>query len=544
MVAAAFQTKARQPLRLLPQLPRQSQELTDKVENIERRLHELESALKFQCSVSKISREVQQLRQQIESPEIRSSGRYSELKSHLVGVAAAVSIGLALGNFSDKPLNGFVSVTANALMGQQNFTEPSAGSSRPAVHAPQIKNTDGSVKKSSTFTEQTKNVQRPVSTNSESVHGFDQKVDAVMRAIMGQESDGKFNLVNPHSGALGYFQLMPENVAPWSREALGYELTAEAFLQSPKLQLKVGKFKIAQYLESRKKGISEEQQVREVAAMWYSGQAKLWNNERPQYYNGHPYPSIAEYTRSVFGKYQDELARIVPAQAPSTSSTKPKTGNLISHFFGGNKKAQAAIAPQQQNLAQRIVSYMEGQGYEITRNPQEVNIIHLRNGNTARDRFEDKRLIIQFDTTGRPQIKGEWEETTKPGLHVVKNTPRRDGAIFIQEGQHKAWQVGTHVGANERYAHEALIQTGGAIQGKRDRDRDGFPDAPTSGYFGVNIHGPWSDGGAVEDRSAGCLVTRTIQAHREFMKLVKSDKRFLTDKSFVFSATVIDASKL
>lgn len=507
-------------------------------------MHELESALKFQCNVRKISREVQQLRQQIESPEIRSSGRYSELKSHLVGVAAAVSVGLALGNFSDKPLNGFVSFTASAVMGQQNFTEPSAGSSQPVAQAPQIKNADGSVKKSSTFTEQNKSVQRPVSTNSNSVHGFDQKVDAVMRAIMGQESDGKFNLVNPHSGALGYFQLMPENVAPWSREALGYELTAEAFLQSPKLQLKVGKFKIAQYLQSRKKGISEEQQVREVASMWYSGQAKLWNNERPQYYGGHPYPSIAEYTRSVFGKYQDELAKIVPAQAPSTSPEKPKTGNLISHFFGGNKKAQAAIAPQQQNLAQKIVSYMERQGYEITRNPKEVNIIHLRNGAIARDRFEDKRLIIQFDTTGRPQIKGEWEETSKPGLHVVRNTPRSDGAIFISPGQYRSWQVGTHVGMSGRYAHEALIQTGGAIEGKRDRDRNGFPDTPTSGYFGVNIHGPWSDGGAVEDRSAGCLVTRTVQAHREFMEIVKSDRRYQRDNNFVFSATVIDREKI
>jgi hypothetical protein len=186
---------------------------------------------------------------------------------------------------------------------------------------------------------------------------------------------------------------------------------------------------------------------------------------------------------------------------------------------------------------------MERQGYEITRNPNEVNIVHIRNGNAARDRFEDKRIILQFDAVGKPQIIGEWDETTKPGLHIVRTTPRRDGAIFISEGQYKSWQVGIHYGMTGKYAHEALIQVA-PINGMRDRDRDGTPDNPVRGNFGVNIHGPWSDGGQVEDRSAGCMVTATMRSHREFMEIVKRDHRYQINNRFVFSATVIDSSKL
>jgi muramidase (phage lysozyme) len=241
------------------------------------------------------------------------------------------------------------------------------------------------------------------------------------------------------------------------------------------------------------------------------------------------------------GKFVGQQAAVSAPQVPAKSNGNSK--NLLSFFFNQSKAQAAVSAPQQQDLAQKIVKHMEKQGYEITRNPQEVNIIHVRNGKTARDRFEDKRIILQFDKTGKPRITGEWAETTKPGLHVVKTTPRADGAIFIAPGQYKSWQVDIHYGMTGRHAHEALVQVA-PINGVRDRDRDGSPDNPVSGMFGVNIHAPWSDGDAVEDRSAGCMVTQTKKAHREFMEMVKRDRRFLNDSKFVFSATIIDGEKL
>lgn len=133
-------------------------------------------------------------------------------------------------------------------------------------------------------------------------------VTALRRAIIGQESAGNFQAVNPHSGALGYGQVMPENVASWTKEALGRSLTADEFLADPQIQIKVIDYKLNQYYQEglQKSGGDEEVAVRWVASIWYSGQGHLWDNPNPQYYDGHLYPSIAEYTASVFEKYQQE----------------------------------------------------------------------------------------------------------------------------------------------------------------------------------------------------------------------------------------------
>jgi hypothetical protein len=354
-----------------------------------------------------------------------------------------------------------------------------------------------------------------------------------MRAIIGQESAGKFNIVNPHSGALGYGQVMSDNVHSWSLEALGYALTPNEFLQSPKLQLKIIKFKLEQYLRSRKPSISEQQKIREAAAIWYSGQAKLWNNTRPQFYNGHSYPSIAEYTQSVWEKYQKELG-VKPA--PVVPQQKKSWGNGLLNFFN-------SATPQQDVLATKIVGYMRRQGYQVFTHPQEVNIVHIRNGSTAQNLFEDTRLVIQFNAAGQPRIVGQWEETTKPGLNLIKNPVNPKGAITIQPGQYQAWEVGLHVGMSGRHAHEALVQVR-PIKGLRDSNRDRVFDTPDAGLFWVNIHEPWSDGELVSDRSAGCMVTKTKAAHREFMQIVKRDRRYRADPQFVFTSTIIDSGDL
>jgi cell wall-associated NlpC family hydrolase len=183
------------------------------------------------------------------------------------------------------------------------------------------------------------------------------QVKALMRAIIGQESAGKFDIVNPHSGALGYGQVMPENVPSWSMEALGYSLRTEEFLQSPKLQIKIIEFQLSKAIASQTRaGRSEKEIVRRAASIWYSGQSRLWNNTKPQYYNGHPYPSIAEYTSSVWGKYvtlhPEAAERKVAAKTNYFANTfnpaKPElssfTKNVSTFFNGGNKRSSVIKA--------------------------------------------------------------------------------------------------------------------------------------------------------------------------------------------------------
>jgi hypothetical protein len=136
------------------------------------------------------------------------------------------------------------------------------------------------------------------------------QVTALRRAIIGQESAGKFWIVNPDSGALGYGQLLRENVAPWTKAALGRALTPEQFLGNPDAQIKTIDHKLNEYLKRELAyagSNNEELAIRRVASTWYSGNPKLWNDTRPQYSNGQRYPSIESYTRSVWKLYLIEI---------------------------------------------------------------------------------------------------------------------------------------------------------------------------------------------------------------------------------------------
>ncbi|HEY9620526.1 MAG TPA: lytic transglycosylase domain-containing protein [Crinalium sp.] len=133
-------------------------------------------------------------------------------------------------------------------------------------------------------------------------------VIALRRAIIGQESSANFRAVNPHSGALGYGQVMPANLASWSLEALGYSVSRADFLNSPEIQIMVIDHKLNQYWQDAliATGGDEGTAVMQVASRWYSGSPYRYTSNRPQYYRGHRYPSIAEYSSSVLQRYQQQ----------------------------------------------------------------------------------------------------------------------------------------------------------------------------------------------------------------------------------------------
>lgn len=132
------------------------------------------------------------------------------------------------------------------------------------------------------------------------------EVPLIREAIIGQESSANFQAVNRHSGALGYAQVMPENLPHWSKEALGFSVSRKDFLASPDLQIAIVDFKINQYWQ---KSINASNgnttiAVQRVAAWWYSGRPEKYTSTTPQYYAGYRYPSIAAYSRSILRRYQ------------------------------------------------------------------------------------------------------------------------------------------------------------------------------------------------------------------------------------------------
>ena len=124
-------------------------------------------------------------------------------------------------------------------------------------------------------------------------------------AIINKESGGNYTVVNPDSGAIGIGQVMPYNVRPWTQKYLGRILTPEEFRYNPGAQDAVvnGRFK-DMLADQRAAGYTGELMIRRAASVWYSGKPDLWNNTRPQWSNGVEYPSIAEYTQSIWNMFQ------------------------------------------------------------------------------------------------------------------------------------------------------------------------------------------------------------------------------------------------
>jgi hypothetical protein len=105
-------------------------------------------------------------------------------------------------------------------------------------------------------------------------------------AIKQQESGGNYSVVNSGSGALGAYQVMPDNVPSWTREALGRSLTPQQFLADPSAQDKVA--------ETILGGYYDKYGARGAAAMWYSGQ--------PDPTKTYGTPSVADYVKSILDR--------------------------------------------------------------------------------------------------------------------------------------------------------------------------------------------------------------------------------------------------
>lgn len=174
-----------------------------------------------------------------------------------------------------------------------------------------------------------------------------------------------------------------------------------------------------------------------------------------------------------------------------------------------------------------------------------VNIVYITgidaDGTPNKNRtnaFDDLRLLVRAKADGTIAIIGSWEATIETGRYYTEHPIAGDGkgAARIKFGYTKAWQVGLHRG------YEALAQTGAPVSVYRDNNKDYSRDGDPldTGYFGINQH---HGGDAPRDNigyhSAGCLVGRMVAGHREFMRLIKTDSRYQTNKKVVIDTWVL-----
>ncbi|MBW4677448.1 MAG: peptidoglycan-binding protein [Desmonostoc geniculatum HA4340-LM1] len=201
------------------------------------------------------------------------------------------------------------------------------------------------------------------------------------------------------------------------------------------------------------------------------------------------------------------------------------------------------------DIASKIVKYMQAKNYEVFTNPKEYNIVYLEGVNEdwtlnsdTPNQFNDRRVVIEV-VDGIPKIVNHWQATTEPGSRYTYNPMNPGGAARIKFGQYKAWSVGIH-GNSE--PHEALIQVA-PITVYRDFNKDfqRTGDKLDTGLFLINQHyGYDAPANDIKNASAGCLVGRRREGHREFMAIIKQDPRYLANKSYVFYTTVIPGDDL
>ena len=92
-------------------------------------------------------------------------------------------------------------------------------------------------------------------------------LDQYARAIASNETGGQkdpYSYVEPSSGAIGKYQVMPANVPSWTKQVLGTAMTPQQFLANPQAQEAVFKGIFGQYLQ-------QTGDPNKAAAMWFGG---------------------------------------------------------------------------------------------------------------------------------------------------------------------------------------------------------------------------------------------------------------------------------
>lgn len=151
-------------------------------------------------------------------------------------------------------------------------------------------------------------------------------LEVLLWALGQQESGGSYSAVKRGSGAAGKYQVMPENIGPWSLKYFGRQVTTQEFLHNPVVQEAVAHGVFGDYY--RRYG------DRGALAAWYSGNPKRASD----YSHVGSGPSVGAYVDQVLGR--------TGGYAPTTRH-EPNT----STYRGGAAAAGSGIAEQILNAA-------------------------------------------------------------------------------------------------------------------------------------------------------------------------------------------------
>ena len=123
--------------------------------------------------------------------------------------------------------------------------------------------------------------------------------------------------------------------------------------------------------------------------------------------------------------------------------------------------------------------------------------------------------------------------TTKSGLDGLRKPVNPRGTGTLVPGQYPAYRLDMHNGK-----HLAICQRVAPVKVYRDNNRDIILDTNSAsieeGFFGVNIHSPFSDSETVDGRSVACQVPSTVSAWKHILSLAQKSAN-LYGNSFTYT---------
>ena len=195
---------------------------------------------------------------------------------------------------------------------------------------------------------------------------------------------------------------------------------------------------------------------------------------------------------------------------------------------------------------EKIKSTVEKLGYKyFTGEEYDVNIIGVRNSKTKNkvtNSFDDK-LTVSYKTDGKWQYH-EFDCTTDPGTHWVKNMMNEKGVAILKPGQYRrSHMLRLHLGQYLALGQKENVTV------YRDNNRDANYDLDESktdtGLFGINIHRASKYEGRkstqVNKWSAGCQVIAANDDWHEFLDICQAAREIHGNS---FSYTLIESKNI
>ena len=197
---------------------------------------------------------------------------------------------------------------------------------------------------------------------------------------------------------------------------------------------------------------------------------------------------------------------------------------------------------------EQIQTTVESKGYKWFHDNgnkgYDVNIVGVRNSTTkgrVTNAFDDKMTISYKCEEGYWHFH-EYDCTTDPGTHWVKNILNPDGVAILKPGQYR----GSHKIRLHQGKYEALGQKKPVTVYRDNNLNETYDyDNATTGIYAINIHRATAKTGGISTRvdkwSAGCQVIAKNSEWHEFLNICKKAREIHGNS---FSYTLLESKDI